>query len=380
MARVYAVTFLTLLTLAAAPSLPRFAMITGARCSSCHVNPGGGGMRNRHGLTFGIGALTMSAHDDSADTDDGGVFDPRLGESVTLGGDLRTQYIGESAGGTSTFHMMTASLYGNVRLSRDISANARFDLVNAAYGERSGPEVFVLARVLPGRWYLKGGDFLPAFGTRIDDHTAYTRGGDLGSIPGAVALPGLLFTPNYKDIGLEVGGTAGDLEISAAVMNGTGNAVRLDFRDAKAFIVRLEYAASVSGVNLVVGSSGYHFDAYRMGGVHAGIGADFFALYGEADFTKNRIAFSGFSIDRSADQMAAFLAADVRIVRGIWFTGKVDRFDPARGTPSDEFTRYTLGLELFPWPFIELRPQLRLAAEPADVDNNSALLQLHAWF
>ncbi len=337
-------------------------------------------MRNRYGLTFGVGALTMSAHNDSAGADDGGTFDPRLGESVSLGGDLRTQYIGESAGGTSTFHMMTASLYGGVRLSRDISAYVRFDLVNPAYGERSGPEVFVLARVLPGRWYLKAGDFLPAFGIRTDDHTGYTRGGDLGSIPGAVALPGLIFTPNYKDIGLEVGGSAGDLEVSAAVMNGTGNAARLDFRDAKAFILRLEYAASVAGAYVVVGSSGYHYDAYRMGGVHAGIGTDFLALYGEADFTKHRIAFSGFAIDRSADQMAAFLEADVRIARGIWLTGKVDRFDPARGTPSDEFTRYTVGLELFPWPFIELRPQLRLADEPAGVDNNSALVQLHAWF
>lgn len=337
-------------------------------------------MRTRYGLTFGLGTLTMAAHADSADNEGAVTFDPRLGESVTLGGDLRTQYIGESAGKTSTFHMMTASMYGNVRLTGDISATVRFDLVNAAYGERSGPEVYVIARVLPGRWYVKGGDFLPAFGMRLDDHTGYTRGGDLGSIPGAVGLPGLIFTPNYKDIGLEIGGSAGDLEITAGVLNGTGNAVRLDFRDSKAFLARLEYALTISGAHLVVGTSGYHYDAYRLGGFHAGIGTDFLAVYGEADFTKHRLQSSGFVIDRSADQMAAFVAVDVRVTRGIWLTGKYDRFDPARGVPSDEFTRYTVGLELFPWPFIELRPQIRLAAEPSAVENNSALIQLHAWF
>ena len=169
-------------------------------------------------------------------------------------------------------------------------------------------------------------------------------------------------------------------KIAAGVSNGTGNSARLDFRDSKAFTARLEYGFTVGGTNLIIGSSGYVFDAYRMGGFHAGIGSGSFALYGEADFTRNRIAPSGFAIDRSADAMAAFAAAEYRIARGVWATGKYDIFDPARGASSDEFRRVTLGLELFPRPFIELRPQFRINLETPRVGNNVGLLQLHAWF
>ncbi len=380
MLRTTTIALLVALFVAPAFPLPRFALTTGARCSSCHVNPGGGGMRNQHGLTFGVGALTMAAHGDSTVEAGDFVFDPRISESITLGADVRTQFLYASAGSTSTFHMMTASLYADVRLGKDVSFFMKFDLVNATYGERSGPEVFLLARVLPGRWYLKGGDFLPAYGIRIDDHTGYTRGGDLGSIPGAVALPGLIFVPSYKDIGVEIGGDAGGIEITAGVFNGTGNAVRLDFNDSKAFAARLEYGFSAGDVNAIVGSSGYAFGDYLMGGFHAGVGAGPFALYGEADFTRNRISPSGFTIDESADVMAAFAAAEYRIARGVWLTGKYDIFDPTRGVPSDAFSRITLGLELFPLPFIELRPQYRFSTEHPSVDNDVALLQLHAWF
>lgn len=380
MVRIPAFIALVLLLVATAHPLPRFALTAGARCSSCHVNPGGGGMRNAHGLTFGVGSLTMSSHADEDGDPDDPPFDPRLSENVSIGGDLRTQFLYETAGSTTAFHQMAASVYGEVRLSREISAYAKFDLVNAQYGERGGPEAFVIARVLPGRWHLKAGNFLPSYGTRLDDHTAYTRGGDLGSFPAATSLPGLLFVPNYKDIGIEIGGSSGGFEAAAGIFNGTGNAVRIDFREEKAVAVRLEYAASAGPARVAAGGSGYVFGAYRMAGFHAGIGTPGFAIYGEADFTRNRIVPSGFSIDRGSDAMAAFVAADVLLVRGAWATARFDLFDPARGTADDAFTRVTLGLELFPWPFIEVRPQYRIAGETPAVDNDAGLVQLHAWF
>jgi hypothetical protein len=324
----------------------------------------------------------MAAHGDSAagEEDEEFPFDPRIGESITLGADARTQFLYLPSNDSSTFHMMTVSLYGDVRLGRDVSFFMKFDLVNTAYGERSGPEAFLLARVLPGRWYVKGGDFLPAYGIRIDDHTGYTRGGDLGSIPGATSLPGLIFGPNYKDIGLEVGGALGGMEIAAGVYNGTGNGSRLGFSGDKAFVARLEYGFSAGEVNAFLGSSGYVFGDYLMGGVHAGIGAGPFALYGEADFTRFRMSPSGYLIDGAPDAMAAFAAAEYRLFRGVWLTAKYDVFDPTRGSPADNDTRVTLGLELFPLPFIEVRPQFRITGEHPSVENNLALLQLHAWF
>lgn len=363
-----------------ASALPRFALAAGAKCSSCHVNPGGGGMRTRYGLNYGIAALTISSHGGGEDADAAPAFDPRLGESVTLGGDIRTQFLYEPEGTSSSFHMMTAALYADIRFSREVSAYARVDLANAAWGERSGPEVSVTARVLPGGWYVRAGAFLPAYGIRTDDHTAYTRGGDIGTIPGAAGLPGLLFGPNYRDIGMEIGGSTGGLETAVGVFNGTGNAVRIDFRTAKAVVARVEYRTPAGPVNVAVGASGYLFGAYRMGGVHAGVGWEWAAIQGEADFTRHRLSPSGFLLDRSSDAMATSASAEVRLARGVWFTGRYDFFHPARGTAATKFARTTLGLEIFPWPFIEVRPQFRISAETPRVNNNAGLIQLHAWF
>ncbi|HLB01351.1 MAG TPA: hypothetical protein VJO14_08195 [Bacteroidota bacterium] len=365
-------------------ALPRFALTMGARCSSCHVNPTGGQLRNRHGFTFGAGTLPMPSHATDRDgTDDGGesaLFDPRLTDHITIGGDLRSQFLYSPDADVSGFHMMTASVYGNLFLTEDISAYMKVDLVNNAYGPTGGPEVYMLARVLPGRWYLKAGDFLPDYGMRIDDHTGFTRGGNLGFTPGSLAGAGLIFTPNYKDVGLEVGGSAGMFDASAGVFNGTGNARKIDLSGVKAVVARVEVAASAGEVNLRLGTSGYLYDRYRMGALHIGAGTGGFALYGEIDFTRNRLDPSGFTIHTSADAMAAFGEADVLILKGLWLTAKGEVFDPSRGTPGDEVKRITAGFEIFPCPFVEIRTQYRFNIETPSVGNNTGLVQLHVWF
>jgi hypothetical protein len=371
-----------------ARALPRFALMTGAKCASCHVNPTGGQMRTDYGLTFGMEKLPMMMSTSDTAGDDAFTFNPKLSENVSIGADYRSQFLYDQESQTSSFHMMTMSLYGSIRLQKKLTFSFKQDLANPGYSNLSGPELFLLAKVLPGGWYIKGGDFLPDYGWRLDDHTAYVRGGDLGTLPGypKYVQRGLFFLPDYKDIGFEVGGPAGPLLITAGVFNGTGNVAKLYFEKGKAVVAKIEYSGGggADALNYRIGVSGYSFRSYKLGGVHAGLGTADFALLGEIDFTHNSLSPydlpAASAVDPDGRSMAAYGELDVRATQGVWLTGKYDVFDPARGVTGDALKRVTVGLELFPLPFVEVRPQYRIAMETPSVDNNTGLVQMHVWF
>src|SRR6266849_5060306 len=99
-----------------ASGLPRFALMTGAKCSSCHVNPTGGQMRNEFGVAFSADKAPLEALKDSDFT-----FSGKLNDNISLGGDYRSQFIYDRQSATSSFQAMTASIYGAVRLNKKLS-------------------------------------------------------------------------------------------------------------------------------------------------------------------------------------------------------------------------------------------------------------------
>lgn len=379
-------------------ALPRFALMSGAKCASCHVNPTGGQMRTEYGATsFSVDLLPLRASkpEDGESEEDAFTFNPKLSENISIGGDYRSQFIYDDASKASTFQLMTMTLYGTVKLTKKILFYYKQDIVNNAYGVSGfgGPEAFAIGRILPNNWYVKGGSFMPDFGWRIDDHTAYTRGGDLGFINNAAANAGLIFVPNYKDIGVEVGGYLGGLFFSSGIFNGTGNIQKLDFSKGHSFAytAKAEYMGTFSNVNYRVGISGYGYQSFKMGAVHAGMAFGDFVLMGEVDFTHHRLnPFSGL-VNESINQMAASGEVSFQPVQGVWLIGRLDMLDPIRGRGDDwtildsppnynTLKRYTFGVEFFPYPFIELRPMLRIYDEKPAINNNQFMFQTHVWF
>src|SRR5437899_1635942 len=146
----YAVIFLVLSHSASA--LPRFALMSGMKCASCHVNPTGGQMRNDYGIGFSQDKLPLEALKDSEFT-----FSHKLNDNISIGGDYRGQLIYDfsdspdftnpivdpvtqqitysSNTGKTTFHAMTASLYGAVNLSKKITFFFKQDLLHTSYGD-----------------------------------------------------------------------------------------------------------------------------------------------------------------------------------------------------------------------------------------------------
>jgi len=69
-----------------------------------------------------------------------------------------------------------------------------------------------------------------------------------------------------------------------------------------------------------------------------------------------------------------------RVIKGLEAVVRFDRFDPNSDIDKDELTRLVIGFEIFPYSFIEIRPQYRLQMEDPSVDNDSALIQFHIWY
>ena len=358
-------------------ALPRFALMQGAKCQSCHLNPTGGGIRNDFGTTYSIDKLPLESTRDSEFT-----FTGKLNDNISIGGDTRGQFIYDKGSATTGFQTMTTAIYGSVHINKKYYFYFKQDLVNPGYGPLTGPELFGLAKILPGGWYVKGGVFMPNFGWRLDDHTAYTRGGDLGYVNGSFYQQGLIFLPNYKDVGVEVGGYIGDLFITGGLFNGDGNLTQISMKKSKAYAVKAEYSGVFSDLNFTIGVSGYGYDVMSIAGVNAGFGFGDFTLLGEFDVTKDYATGNPAvdSLNPGGNTMAAHGEIDYRITQGIWLIGMFDVFDPIQGIASTDLKRITFGAEFFPYPFVELRPQYRHSMGSDDVTNDQALVQMHLWF
>ena len=95
---------------------------------------------------------------------------------------------------------MQGDLYLNLRLNRQF-------LVYVDKGLYAGFEAFGLAKVLPLDGYLKIGQFIPAYGTKIDDHTTFIRGGPYFPLNPALSIyrQGLVFGEYAQQTGIEAG-------------------------------------------------------------------------------------------------------------------------------------------------------------------------------
>src|SRR5579862_3380559 len=257
-------------------SLPRYALMTGYRCASCHVNPTGGEMRTEYGTSmFSLDKVPMMVDSDFT-------FNPKLTDNITIGGDYRSQLLYDQNSKTTSFQGMTAGLYGSIQLGKKVTFYFKDDIVNPNFVPLGGPEAFGIVKPTSSV-YIKGGIFMPDYGWRQDDHTSYTRGGDLGYIPstgagiyknipgvnGKISNFGLIFLPDYRDMGVEAGWMSGGLMVTGSILNGRGNSISIpDFNGDKAFTSKAEYMGSLSSLSYRIGASVYGFKSFHMGGFH----------------------------------------------------------------------------------------------------------------
>ena len=163
-------------------ALPQFALLSGNRCSNCHVSPAGGGLRTEMGwyTMHDVGLIKREAlpflyPDDQSNT--------ILDEQVIFGADARLQSTRSfyDSNASRVLIPMQLTVYGAYKPTRWLTVEGSFNA--AALHTRSGTPVrfpgqrlglasamVSINRSIPT---LRVGMIRPSFGIRYDDHTVF---------------------------------------------------------------------------------------------------------------------------------------------------------------------------------------------------------------
>ncbi len=343
-----------------AVALPRFAARTGAKCQSCHVNPTGGEMRQTFGVQYGRDQLPVPEWSKDFEMED---FSNILTNVLGVGADFETLYFSRKQDGINTngFFEMQGDIYLNFKLAKNITM-----FLNK--GLYSGFEIFGLLHILPASGYVKIGKFLPAFGTRIDDHTTYIR-----------TKTG--FSPEFgrpERTGAEVAVSPGAFTLIGGIYNaqdGFGAAQG----NEKAFLGRGEGMFKLAeDIHLGLGANIYSwktlggFSTSLIGGLGS-FSYKNYTVFGEVDQIKNNGA-SGIT------GIVTYVEGDFMVIQGVDLKLAYDFYDPDKDVKSGAQSRYSVGVEFFPISGVEVRPLYRITkTEPVDTKFDEFDLIIHFY-
>lgn len=353
----------TLVITAEIYSLPRFAVRLGDKCIDCHYNPTGGIIRNENGFFYGQNLLSMISPR-SKDFS----MSPNINENISIGLDFRGQFLYSQEKKRTDFQRMTGSIYGRVGLSKKINIIARYDFVNDIW------EAYGVAHILPNNSYIKAGSFQPNFGIRLDDHTAYTRGGDFFLLFENGARTGLIYDPFYIEAGAELGIYVSNFAFLTTSIGTNLNNPTLT-KDPT-YTARLELTPSIGKVGFLFGGS---YAAAKvpqtteMYGGFAGFGYDRFSLLAEFDIANDLL-------EANTKSNMLMVEASYIIILGLEAYARYDWLDKDADKETGTIAHLILGFEFIPYSFIEIRPQYRFIIEDPNLDNDAFVVQFHFWY
>lgn len=344
---------------ATAVAEPAIAVRTGYRCSQCHMNRTGGGLRTSFGSIYGQTALPARL---LRWRDGKNLLPANPDARFAIGADVRFQYLQvESPDGrdVSSFEIPEANVYGEVRL-----APRRLSLyVDQKVGPSgaSARELFGLFSFRKSGAYLKVGKFLPAYGWRLPDDDAFIR-----------AFTG--FTYINPDTGVEFGLEPKKWSVHISAVNGSGGGSD-DDRTKKLTLLTVRrfrnWRIGVSAANNKTGGI-----TTAQAGLLAGANFGRLALLAEGDWVETRDA-------TNTERLIGFIEANLLVSRGFNIKLAHDWLDPDRGISTDETTRDSIGLEYIPYPFVQLRWFARFRDGPPQIPGSRDTqvdLEVHIFF
>jgi hypothetical protein len=319
-------------------ALPRFSSRTGAKCQSCHVNPSGGSMRQSFGVQYGRETLPVPAWSEDFQLED---FTTVLTNFLGVGADFRTLYYyqKEASGSSNSFGQMQGDVYLNFRIAKRVNMFLKKSL-------GSSYEVFGLLNILPASGHIKVGKFVPNFGTKMDDHTAFIRdstgfssasgrpeltGGEIGFAPGAFTIVGGFYNATTIDF---AGGNSKAFLGRAEGLFGLGKATHLGL------------GANVFATKLTDGST------RTMVGAFGSFSHEDLTVFGEIDAMKTKLG-------QTVSGLVAYLEVDYVVTPGLDWKLAYDFYDRDTDVKTGSTSRYSVGLEFFPLAGVELRPMYR---------------------
>ena len=340
---------------------PYIAFREGLKCSACHVNNTGGGMRNGYGTLFTQTEITPLLESLS----EGGYdFSAELNESISIGSDFmavsETLLSEGDNDAQNTFDVESGNLYLDVRLIPD-RLSVYIDETVAPWGA-SSREAFLLLEGLPNSSYIKAGRMLLPYGIRLWDDDSFIR-----QISG--------FNYDNQDVGIEVGAEPANFSLNVALSNGTQGA--RDDNSGK----QISAGGSVFLGNVVLGGS------FSRNKTSRGVERVLFGPYGsirlgpatvmaEVDW----ISDSG-AVDE--EQFTGYASVEYWYRQAVNFRVAYDYLDPFDAVEEDEKYRVSIGFDAFLTPTLTAGAYYRLKESfPQDTAGNTdgLVLSLHAFF
>jgi hypothetical protein len=346
----------------AAPALaePAFAVRTGYRCSQCHLNRTGGGLRTPFGSLYTQTTLPMSL---LKWRESNNLLPANPEARFAIGADLRLQYLAVSSDDTedvSSFEIPEANAYVEFRLLPG-RLSAYLD-ETLGPGGASTRELFGLFSFRKWNGYVKFGKFLPPYGWRLPDDSAFIR-----------QFTG--FAYSAPDTGVEVGFEPGKWSLHLSVINGAAGGSDNDDEKKLTLLGIKRWRRARLGVSAANDISGSTTTSHA--GILGGLNLGRLSLLAEGDWVET-------SAEPDTEQrLVGFFEADLLIARGINLKYAHDWLDPDRDVGTDEQTRDSLGIEFIPYPFVQVRWFVRVNDGPPQVqgsEDKQVDFEVHLFF
>jgi len=308
-----------------ADARPEFATELGKECSFCHIDPAGGGPRNRVGEIFEENYFEFpDDFDMEAVTEEANEVVKQLTTSLDLQtAFIKTTHVDEGENAIAGCNSCHSSIDRFLLMQAEVTFNAQAsEHVRLTLSNNAGTTMNAFATVdaIPKHLYVKVGRFRLPFAIKQKDHNILVREGyGLGS--------------NKRDVGVELGGTAGRLFYNAAFFNAGNAAAKGGLGTIGAQLGPIR--AGISGVFEKPGE-----DWERL--IGAFLTASFAGLSLEGEFNyENSGEVASFALD-AVDSKGYYIGARYRLLSQLTLAGRYGLFDPDRTVKGDARQRVTL--------------------------------------
>ena len=307
-----------------AEARPEFAAELDKDCNFCHIDPAGGGPRNRIGEIFEENYFEFPEDFDmDAVTEEAKQVVKQLTTSLDLQtAFIKTTHVDEEEGTVAGCNSCHTSVDRFLLMQAEVTFNAQAsERVRLTLSNNVGTTLNAFATVdaIPKHLYVKVGQFRLPFGIKQKDHNILVREGyGLGS--------------NKRDVGLELGGSLGKVFYNGAFFN-AGNAT------AKGALgtVGGQLGPIRAGVSCIFEQPGEEWERLIGAFVTASYGG--LSLEGEFNFENNGEVAS-FATD-AVDSKGYYFGAKYRVLPQFTVAGRYGLFDPDRTVLGDAGKRLT---------------------------------------
>ena len=317
----------------AAEARPEFATELKKECSFCHLDPAGGGPRNRIGEIFEENYFEFPEDFDmEAVTEEAKKVVKQLTTSLDFQtAFIKTTHVDEEENAIAGCNSCHSSIDRFLLMQAEVTFNAQAsERVRLTLSNNVGTTMNAFATVdaIPKHLYVKVGQFRLPFAIKQKDHNILVRGGyALGS--------------NKRDVGVELGGSAGKLFYNAAFFNANNAAAKGGLGTLGAQLGPIR--AGVSGIFEKPGE-----DWERL--IGAFLTASYAGLSLEGEFNcGNSGEVTSFAPD-AVDSKGYYVGAKYRVLPQLTIGGRYGLFDPDRTVKGDASQRVTLSAQ---YNFIE---------------------------